>query len=34
MEKGLNCNIFFHDLKACIKGLHGITDSETINAIS
>ena len=31
-RKGINCNVFNHNFKACIKGLHGTTDSQTINA--
>ena len=33
-KKGVNKNIFIHELKTCIKDLYGINDQNTINALA
>ena len=31
-RKGINRNVFMHDLETCIKEIYGITDFQTVNA--
>ena len=33
-KKGINGNLFIHELKTCIKDLYGITDPNTISALA